>query len=82
MDRKARIQGALVARGCSQRTVASACGVSEATVSKILAGAYAQRSVRSRRTRHRVLLEIARQSGLALEELQALTAPSAAPAAA
>lgn len=82
MDRKARIQGALISRGKSQQSIAAAMGVSEATVSKVIAGTYPLRSVRSKRMRAAVLEEIGRQSGIPVGELQVLTAPREAAAAA
>lgn len=73
MDRKTRVQGALLSRGNSQKSVATASQVSEATVSKIVAGTYPIKSVRSRRTRDAVLQELSAQSGLSLRKLKQLT---------
>lgn len=70
MDRKAHIQGALRMHGNSQKTVALAAGVSEATVSGVVAGTYPSRTVSSRRTRASVLDVIAAQSGIPRRELE------------
>lgn len=70
MDRKDRIQGALRMHGNSQKSVAAGAGVSEATVSKVIAETYPSRTVSSRRTRARVLDVIAAQSGIPRRELE------------
>lgn len=72
MDRKARIQGELRMRGNSQKTVADAAGVSEATVSKVVADQYSRATVSSRRTRDAVLKALSAQTGLAIAEIEAL----------
>lgn len=85
MKRKAairQIQGALLSRGNSQGRVARQLRISEGTVSKVIAGTYPQRTVLSRRMRHAVLLELEKQTGIPLDELQALTAPQTATATA
>lgn len=69
----ARIQGALLSRGITQRAFADVCRVHESTVSRILRAEYPVRSVRSKRTRAAVLRLLETYTGIAIGELEELT---------
>lgn len=71
MDRKQMLQDLLKDRGIAQKKVARALSLSEATISKVVAGRYPLRSVRSRRTRFGVLEYMADLMQLPVAELEA-----------
>jgi DNA-binding LacI/PurR family transcriptional regulator len=77
MRRKTRTQEQLEELDITQRAIALEAQTSTATVSKILTGVYPVRSVRSRRTRKRVLQLVSAKTGIPIEEIERETTAAA-----
>jgi len=72
LDRKAKLRYELARRGITQRSIADSLEVSEATVSKVLFGAYPDATEQGRRTADRVWARVSELTGLPREELTAV----------
>lgn len=69
MDRKKRLRMRLVELGLTQRQLAKGAAIHESALSQILLGKYPLRSVRSRRTRERVVRHVSEVTGIPVAEL-------------